>query len=173
METTRMDSRLRQLADDLFEHSHRGVINPGTIGAGLLPHVFMLDIETDAATQKIRLRIRLTGTSVDRIFNRPICGHLLEEYVHGPRGDQVLAGFHHCARTREAVWMRQVAHFEGRAARFIEGIAVHVVPGRIIGGLLAGDVSAASTENSFEREILTRTGRARDVTPLGVGESRS
>jgi len=167
-ETIRMDSRLRQLTDELFEHANCGVINPGAISAGLLPHVFMLDIENGATAGTIQLRIRLTGTAVDQIFDRPICGHLLEEYVHGPRGEQVIKGFHHCALTREAIWMRQVAQFPGRATRFVEGIAVHVVPGRIVGGLLAGEVSAQQAGNSFEREILTRV---HDVAPLGAGGS--
>jgi hypothetical protein len=161
-----MDNRLRQLADQLFVQSESDVINPAAIAKNLLPHLFILDIEYIDADRRLQLRIRLTGTAVDQIFGRPIGGRLLEEFVHGPRGDHVVAGFHDCARTREPIWMRQVVHIEGKAPRFVEGIAIHLGPSRIVGGLLAGVVSTLSGGNTFEREPLARGSQARLISTV-------
>jgi len=159
-----MDSRLRQLADQLFVQSDSGVIRPAAIANNLLPHLFILDIETIDANPPLQLRIRLTGTAVDQIFGKPIVGHLLEEFVHGPRGDQVISGFHNCAKTHEPIWMRQNVHIQGKAPRFVEGIAIHLAPSRIVGGLLAGLVSTHSIGSTFERELLTRASQERLIS---------
>ena len=153
-----MDSRLRQLADQLFVQSDTGAIRPASIANNLLPHLFILDIEQ--LDTQLQLRIRLTGTAVDQIFGKPIGGRLLEEFVHGPRGDQVISGFHNCAKTHEPIWMRQIVHFQGKAPRFVEGIAIHLAPSRIVGGLVAGLVSTRAIASTFEREVLTRAGQA-------------
>jgi hypothetical protein len=102
------------------------------------------------------LRIRLTGTAVDRMFGRPLIGRSLEEFVHGPRGDRVLLGFHDCADRGEALWMRQIVKIKDRAPRFIEGVAVPFASARICGGLIAGEfvINAPSFE-TFERQSLT------------------
>jgi hypothetical protein len=151
-----MDSRLRQLADVLFVQADKGALNPVMITANLLPHVFILDVERDAAKQALRLRVRLTGTAIDGILGRATSGHALEEFIHGPRGDEVLAGFHHCANTREPLWMRQVVQIKGKVARFVEGITIYLPPERICGGLVAGELPAQSTSSSFERDVLFR-----------------
>jgi len=155
-----MDSRLRQLADQLFVQSDAGVIRPASIASNLLPHLFILDIEQLDVHPQLQLRIRLTGTAVDQIFGKPIGGRLLEEFVHGPRGDQVISGFHNCAKTHEPIWMRQIVHIQGKAPRFVEGIAIHLAPSRIVGGLVAGLVSTHAIASTFEREVLIRAGQA-------------
>jgi len=152
-----MDSRLRQLADELFVQADAGVIVPGAISGKVLPLMFVLDIERDKIERtELRLRVRLTGTAVDRIFTRSTGGHLLEEFLHGPRGDKVIDGFHHCANTGEPLWMRQVVLFEGKAPRFVEGIAIYLTSERICGGLVAGELATQLKSGVFEREVLSR-----------------
>jgi hypothetical protein len=80
------------------------------------------------------LRIRLVGSALDEAFCRPLRGHTLEEFIHGPRGNEVIASFHHCADTSEPIWMRQVVQMRDRAPRFVEGVAIYLKPERIYGG---------------------------------------
>jgi hypothetical protein len=149
-----MDVRLRQLADVLFAQVDIGAIVPERIPAKLLPHVFIFDIERGDRTP--RLRVRLAGTAIDQIVGRSTVGHALEEFIHGPRGAQVIAGFHSCANTRKPIWMRQVVQIEKKPSRFVEGIAIYLAPERICGGLVGGNV-ALQSETAFESEVLTRS----------------
>ena len=148
-----MDSSLRGIADYLLAQNDSSTVDPVAIGPHLLPHIYILDVERDG---EIRLRIRLTGTAIDHVFRRPLFGHHLEEFIHGPRGDEVIASFHHCARTREPIWMRQIVELNNRAPRYVEGIAVFLEPERIYGGLVIGDLILPGVEAGFERTVLTR-----------------
>jgi len=153
-----MDSRLRQLADALFAQAGAGGIVPGAISGKILPLMFILDIERDKTDgTALQLRVRLTGTAVDQMFARSTGGRVLEEFLHGPRGDRVIDGFHHCANTREPLWMRQVVLIEKKAPRFVEGIAIYLAPERICGGLVAGELATQISSGSFEREALLGT----------------
>ena len=149
-----MDSILRRLADYLLAQNDSSTVDPVAIGPQLLPYVYILEVERDA---EIRLRIRLTGTALDTAFRRPLVGQFLEDFVHGPRGDDVIAAFHHCVRTHEPLWLRQVAQLKERAPRFVEGVAVYLEPDRIYGGLIIGNLSSPSVEPSFDVEVLART----------------
>ncbi len=149
-----MDSTLRGIADYLLAQKDSKTIDPVAIGPHLLPHVYILDVERDT---NVRLRIRLTGTTLDHIFRQPLAGHLLEEFIHGPRGDDVIAAFHHCTRSREPIWMRQIVHRKERAPRYVEGVAVYLEPERIYGGLVIGDLSFPGAEAGFERSPLVRS----------------
>lgn len=144
-----MDIRLHQIAHQLMTRTQSAEFSPASIGGKLLPHLFVLDIERDLSTRAPQLRIRLIGTAIDEVFRRPLQGHVLEEYIHGPRGKDVIASFHRCAETREPLWMRQVVHIPQRAPRFVEGVAVYLEPDRIYGGLVVGDM-AGSVSESFE-----------------------
>ena len=144
-----MDLRLRQIADHLLTLNDSAAFNPASIGVKLLPHLFVLDIERDVSKRVCQLRIRLVGTAIDNVFRRPLQGHALEEYIHGPRGNEVIASFHHCADTHESLWMRQVVHIRDRAPRFVEGVAIYLKPERIYGGLIVGEF--AGLAESFER----------------------
>lgn len=144
-----MDLRLRQIADHLLTLDESAAFNPASIGAKLLPHLFVLDIERDVSKRAAQLRIRLIGTAIDNVFRRPLQGHTLEEFIHGPRGNEVIASFHHCADTHEPLWMRQVVHIRNRAPRFVEGVAIYLKPERIYGGLIVGEF--AGLPESFER----------------------
>jgi hypothetical protein len=146
-----MDIRLRQIADHLMALRDSAAFKPTSIVAKLLPHLFILDIERDTAKGTPSLRIRLIGTAIDDVFRRPLKGHALEEYIHGPRGNEVIASFHHCANTHEPLWMRQVAHIRDRAPRFVEGVAIYLKPERIYGGLVVGEYADFSVAESFER----------------------
>jgi hypothetical protein len=146
-----MDSRLRGIADYLLAQPDASTVDPALIAPQLLPHLFILDIERDA---NVRLRIRLVGTTLDEVFRQPLAGHLLEEFIHGPRGADVIASFHHCARTREPIWMRQIVQMKDREPRVVEGVAVYLVPERIYGGLVVGDFCPPGAEGGFERAIL-------------------
>ena len=123
-----MDARLRRIADYLLAQHDAEAIKPAAVDPDLLPHLFWLDIERDPAEASVRLRIRLVGTSIDRIFRRPLKGRYLEEFIHGPRGDSVIESFHHCAKTREPIWMTQIVHLKERMPRFVEIRLVPVQP---------------------------------------------
>ena len=151
---TTIDVRLRQIADRLMALADSAAFTPASIGAKLLPHLFVLDIERDASKRAALLRIRLAGTALDEVFHRPLHGHTLEEFIHGPRGKEVIASFHHCADTREAIWMRQIVHIQDKTPRFVEGVAIYLKPERIYGGLIAGEYAGSSATNSFERVPL-------------------
>jgi hypothetical protein len=148
-----MDPRLREISDYLLAQKDWSAINPASIGARVLPHLFVLDIERSEPA--IRLRVRLVGTAIDGVFRRPLKGHLMEDFIHGPRGKQVIESFHHCAATREPVWMRQVAPMKDSVPRLVEGVAVYLAPERIYGGLIVGEAALPSKEATFERTILT------------------
>ena len=122
--------------------------------ASLLPHIYILDVELPEGSPPL-LKVRLSGTSLDQIFQRTTKGHYLHEYIHGPRGDDVLSAFRSCATTQGAMWLRQVVQISDRPARYIEGIAVWLAPDRIYGGLIAGALAGPS-ETAFERADLTR-----------------
>jgi hypothetical protein len=150
-----MDTRWRQIADHLLSKTWAGEFDPASISAKLLPDIFVLDVQRDSTGKTSHLRIRLVGTAIDQIFNRPLEGHAMEEYIHGPRGDDVLKALHHCADTREPVWMRQVVHIRDRVPRFVEGGAIYLQPERIYGGLVVGEVVGLSVAEGFERSKLT------------------
>ena len=143
-----MDQKLRRLADYLLSNRSVADFNPAAVDADALPHLFVLEIE--AAAEAVRLRIRLTGTALDEAFERPLAGRHLEEFIHGPRGADVVEGFQHCATTREAIWMKQVVRIRDRLPCFVEGVAVHLSPARIYGGLIIGELPADVEEGSFE-----------------------
>lgn len=149
-----MDDRLDQVARYLLARSHAAEFNPASLGAELLPLLFVLDIERDSAGGVSGLRIRLVGTELDRVFNKPLKDRRLEEFIHGPRGREVIGGFHHCANTREPVWMRQVVQLQGKLPRFVEGVASYLQSERIYGGLIVGEAINHSEPASFERRIL-------------------
>ena len=148
-----MDSSLRGIADYLLAQKTASTVDPGSINPQFLPHVYILDVERDAT---IRLRIRLAGTALDQVFRRPLAGNLLEDFIHGPRGADVIASFHHCARTHEPIWMRQIVQLKDRAPRFVEGVAVYLEPDRIYGGLIVGELTFPGVEAGFERTVLPR-----------------
>ena len=143
-----MEQRLRKLADHLLSKRDAAEFDPKAVGVDILPHLFVLEIEPSA--DSVRLRVRLVGTALDAAFQRHLAGHYLEEYIHGPRGADVVEGFHHCATTREAIWMRQVVRIRDRRPRFVEGVGVHLAPDRIYGGLIIGELPADVEEGGFE-----------------------
>ena len=149
-----MDLRLRKIADHLMALTEAVEFKPASIGAKLLPHLFVLDIERDTPEHASRLRIRLIGTAIEDVFRRPLKGRTLEEFIHGPRGHEVIASFHHCADTREPIWMRQIVHIRDKTPRSVEGVAIYLKPERIYGGLIVGEYAGSSATDSFERVPL-------------------
>jgi len=149
-----MDERLEKIAQYFLARSQASEFSPASIGAKLLPHLFVLDIERTPAGELSGLRIRLVGTELDRTFNKPLKDRRLEEFIHGPRGASVIDRFHHCARTREPVWMRQIVHIQNRPPRYVEGVAIYLQPERIYGGLVVGEAIDRVTPETFEHRIL-------------------
>jgi hypothetical protein len=147
-----MDSRLRSIADYFLAAKVASAVNPRLIAPKLLPHVFILDIER--ATGGLALRIRMTGTEFARVFGRTLDGHLLEDFLHGPHGAKVIAGFHECAETQMPLWMRQVVELPGRLPRFVEGVAIYLAPERIYGGLVVGETAQDRLGSRFEKRAL-------------------
>src|SRR5262245_29448469 len=105
-----MDPRLHQIASYFLARRHAAEFSPQSIGASLLPFLFVLEIERTPSQAVEALRVRLVGTMLDRAFGRPLTGQKLESFIHGPRSAGVLQAFHRCATTHEPVWMRQVVY---------------------------------------------------------------
>lgn len=143
-----MDLRLRRLAENLRNRRRVADFSPAAVDPDLLPHLFVLDIEP--GQNPIRLRIRLVGTALDHAFLRPLAGRHLEDFIHGPRGADVVEGFHLCATSHEPIWMRQVVRIRGHLPRFVEGIAFYLDPDRVYGGLIVGELPTDVSEGSFE-----------------------
>jgi hypothetical protein len=139
-----MDAKLRKLADYFLAAGSAAAVHPKDIAPALLPYVYILDIE----------RARMTGTEFDHVFRRALDGRYMEDFLHGPRGADVVAGFHDCAATHTPLWMRQVVRLPDKTPRFVEGVAIYLAPERIYGGLLVGDVTHQDPLVSFERETL-------------------
>jgi hypothetical protein len=145
-----MDPKLRLIADYFAAAKDARAVNPRVIGAKLLPHIFILDIERDPG---VRLRVRMAGTDLDAALGRKLEGRYLEEFVHGPRGGEVIAGFHECATTQLPVWMRQMVHLPGRLPRYVEGVVCYLAPERLYGGLIIGDGQKDAVA-AFEKKQL-------------------
>jgi hypothetical protein len=151
-EHARMDQRVRQIADYLLRVASAAEFDPVTLGARLLPHIFVLAIER--APEPLRLRIQLAGTALDTSFGRPLKARCIEEFMHGPHGGAVIRGFHDCAEHGTPLWMRQVVGIGGRLPRVVEGVVVHLRPNRIYGGLVVGEIADAPAGDSFEQRAL-------------------
>ncbi|WP_374373014.1 hypothetical protein [Dongia sp.] len=145
-----MNPILARIAAYLSKRRDGTAVDPVHIAPDLLPHLFILAIERDHPDNPPRLRIRLTGTTLDNAFGRSVKGHFMEEFLHGTHSAAVLAGFRSCVEPGTGIWMRQVVKIGNRAPRFVEGVAVHVEPNRIYGGLQFGELVGHSTGSSFE-----------------------
>lgn len=143
-----MDQRLRRLGEQLRSKRRVAEFSPATVDPDLLPHLFVLDVEP--CLDLVKLKIRLVGTALDQAFQRPLGGHYLEDFIHGPRGADVVETFHLCAATHQPVWMRQVVRIRQHLPRFVEGIVFYLEPARLYGGLVVGELSTDVREGSFE-----------------------
>ena len=148
-----MNEILGRVRDYLLSRQSSADFEPKSLGAALT-RVFILDIERAPGLAAPRLRIRLKGSELDVAFGRPLVGQYLESFIHGPRGDEVIRGFHDCANDRQPLWMRQVVQLKDRAPRFVEGIVVYLAAERIYGALFVG-TGALDLKSSFERRPLT------------------
>lgn len=146
-----MDHRLRAIADYFLSCRSASDVDPVAIKPALLPHLFILEIVREPP---LWLRIRLVGTAIDAAFQRPLKGHHLETFMHGPRGHEVIAAFHRCANGQEPIWMRQVIQLPDQSPRFVEGIAVYLPPERIYGALVMGDLPPDSRAAAFDWRSL-------------------
>ena len=147
-----MDQRLQRLAEYLLRCPSAAAFDPVKLAPDLWQHLYVIDVLTLPEVAERGLRIRLTGSSLETLFGRRLVGERLDHILHGPHSAEVLAGFQRCAMAREPVWMRQIVTIDRKAPRFIEGVAVHLAPERIYGGLLSGQVSAA--KGGFELRVL-------------------
>jgi hypothetical protein len=145
-----MDSRLSALARYFLSRGDAAGVLPNAIDPKLLPYVFVLEIEAGP-----KLRVRLAGTALDIAFHPGLVGRYMEDFIHGPRGEEVLRGFHDCATSHAPVWMRQVVRIKNKAPRFVEGIAVFLAPDRIFGGLLVGETQDGIADTAFLRRPLS------------------
>jgi hypothetical protein len=118
--------------------------------------LFVLEIERTPLGAVSALRVRLVGTALDRAFGRPLTGEALESFIHGPHSERVLKSFHHCAITREPVWMRQLVYMRERYARSVEGVVVYLEPERLYGGVIVSEVSTRLARESFEHKVLAQ-----------------
>ena len=158
-----MEARLRQIADYLLVLRRAAEVNPLVISPNLLPHFFVLEIGRSQGERAIQLRIRLAGTAIDQYFGRRLVGHHLEDFVHGPRGGDVIEAFHRCAGTHEPLWMRQIAQLHSdelqttrSVPRFVEGVTIYLEPDRIYGGLIVGDAIVPFEPGTFQCEVIAK-----------------
>jgi hypothetical protein len=145
-----MNPILARIAAYLSKRRDGTAVDPVHIAPDLLPFLFILAIERDRPDAPPRLRIRLTGTTLDNAFGRSVKGHYMEEFLHGTHSAAVLDGFRSCVESGTGIWMRQVVKIASRAPRFVEGVAIHVEPNRIYGGLQFGELVDHNTSSSFE-----------------------
>ena len=131
-----MDTRLDRIAEYFVTRNTNAPVDPLTIAPDLLPHIFILAIEHGEPPQPNRLRVRLTGTALDAALGRRLVGHYLDEFIHGPRGAEVLDAFNRCAEDGKPIWMRQVASLNCDALRFVEAVAIRIGHDRLYGGLI-------------------------------------
>jgi len=160
-----MDGKLLPISNYLATCQTSTDFNPMVI-AKSLQHVFVLDVERDGATGTTRFRIRLMGGALDTAFGRPLAGQYLESFIHGPRGGDVIKGFHDCADTGEPLWMRQIVEMKGQGPRFVEGVLFYLDPQRIYGGLLIGTLTheiGAGFERASLRAAQSSGNRAKDA----------
>jgi hypothetical protein len=143
-----MDHRLRRLSEELRSKRRVAEFSLAAVDTDVVPHLFVLDVEP--RLDLMRLRIRLVGTALDHAFRRQLNGLYLEDFIHGPRGADVVEGFHHCATTRQPIWMRQVVRIRNHLPRFVEGVAFYLDPNRLYGGLIVGELPTDVSEGSFE-----------------------
>jgi hypothetical protein len=141
---------LQRIAGHMSLRRTKADVDALDIDADLLPHFYILQIERGSSGASPRLRVRLSGTALDRAFGRGVGGKYMEEFLHGPRSADVLNGFHSCAKTHNPLWMRQVVEFANRPPRYVEGVAFYVEPELIYGGLVFGEISRDSGGESFE-----------------------
>ena len=144
-----MNPVLREIADLLAAWDTLAPFDPLQVRPALLPYFYILEVRHDKAEQ-LRLRVRLTGTALDRAFGRSLRGQHMEEFLHGPRSQEVLQGFHGCAKDHAPIWMRQVVEIRDRAPRYVEGVAFFAAPNLIYGGLILGEVIGADDRPGFE-----------------------
>ncbi len=149
-----MDPILGRIAGYLQQHPNRREIDPLDIGAVLLPHFYILEVLAQSAAARPRLHVRLVGTALDTAFGRSVRGHDLADFLHGARSSDVLDGFFKCATTRRAIWMRQVVHIGDSPPRYVEGVAVPIIPDLICGGLVFGKITVDSAQASFQSRPL-------------------
>ena len=151
-----MDPRLHQIASYFLARREAAEFSPQTIGGSLLPFLFVLEIERAPSNWVSGLRVRLVGTALDRAFGQPLKGQKLEDFIHGPKSDDVLKAFRHCATTRDPVWMRQLVYMRERQARSVEGVVTYLEPERLYGGVIVSEVTTRLVRESFERQHLMR-----------------
>jgi hypothetical protein len=148
-----MNPILREIADFMSNHNSGSAIDPLSVRPSLLPYLYILEAQKDDSGRP-HLRVRLTGTALDRAFGRSLRGRHMEDFLHGPSSREVLAGFHACARDHAPLWMRQVVEIRDGPARYVEGVAFFVEPNLIYGGLVLGEVVGDDDRSGFESALL-------------------
>ena len=160
-----MNGTLAELAKYLLSCRVREDFKPMSIPA-LLKQVYILDVERGPNAHGTKFRIKLTGTGLDSIFGRAVSGRYLDEFIHGPRGAEVLAAYQQCAQDRAPCWMRQLVNIGNSPTRYVEGIMVYLDPQLIYGGLVAGKLSISS-DSHFEKLPLHEALRLADLPDRG------
>lgn len=149
-----IDPRLRRIAEYFMARSRRADVDPVELGSALLPMVYVLRLEREAAERPTRMRIGLVGTALDTSFNRPLRGRYMDEFLHGPRAEDVMAAYRQCETTRRPFWMRHIGSFRNGHHRFVEGVGVYLEPDCIYGGLAMGDFTRAAEGTPAFRHAL-------------------
>lgn len=76
------------------------------IPARLWPHLYLLQVEGE------RLTIRLTGDAIRQTFGRDLRGLDILQITHGPKSDDIKAGYTVALTEKRRVLMHRLVHFE-------------------------------------------------------------
>jgi len=83
----------------------------------ILPHVMLTDVLADG-----RLRFRLVGTEVERLFGRRMTGEYVHDLLLGAYGRNVLTLYQRTISDRRPVFSRDVVHTQSGAQMISERV---------------------------------------------------
>ena len=102
----------------------RGDIDASDIPA-LLPHVWIIEIEPASGDlMQPRLRVRLAGTQVERIYGRSLSGIYLESLDWGPHSDRIFASLNRMADEGIGHFLDTSAQIQPRLSRRVRRLGL-------------------------------------------------
>ena len=133
------------------------------------PHLYLLDVIDDG-----RFHVRLTGDHIREMLGRDCRGCFMDQFLHGPKSQDVMAGFRHCALESRAVRMAQTVRMPNRPQMQIVACAAPLVADgrtrRLVGVMHIMSAPAApgtSDQSLFEMSVVDRPGAAAMTTRNG------
>jgi hypothetical protein len=91
---------------------------------GLLPHIWMIEIEQPGSPQGQRLRVRLAGTQVERIYGRSLAGLYLEDMDWGVHSTRIFHSLHRMADDGVGHFLDAAAIVQPRVSRRVRRLGL-------------------------------------------------